>query len=66
MGRGGQDGHSGHYSEQGEYNEAETVQHHGRKLPVILDGRALLVIPDLVRDDLDLLQDQTQLSAIKS
>ena len=47
--------------EQGEGDQAEPVQHHRSKLPVALHRPGLLVVPDLVGDDLDLLEDETEL-----
>ena len=38
---GGDDG------EEGERDEAEAVEHHGGELPVVLDGRRVLVVSDL-------------------
>ncbi len=49
--------HCRNNGEQCEDNETEPVEDHGGELPVVLDGRALLVVPDLVRDDLYLFQD---------
>ena len=37
------------------------VQHHSRKLPVGLDFTGLVVLPDLVGDHPDLLEDEAQL-----
>ena len=54
-------GDSGHYGEGGVGHQAQPVQHHGCKLPVALHRPALLIIPDLVSDHLDLLEDETQL-----
>lgn len=57
-----EDRHGGHDREEGEGDEAEPVENHGRELPVILDGRRVLVVTDLVGDDPQLFQDQVQLS----
>ena len=54
-------GDSGHYGEGGVGHQAQPVQHHGRKLPVALHRPTLLIVPDLVGDHLDLLEDETQL-----
>ena len=40
--------HCRHNGEGGVGHQAEPVQHHRRKLPVTLNGAALLVIADLV------------------
>jgi hypothetical protein len=45
-----------------EGDETEPVEHHRRKLPVVLDRGSVLVVADLVRDDSDLLEDEAQLS----
>lgn len=44
--------------EQGEGDEAEAVEHHRGKLPVVLRRRGLVVIPDLVRDNFDLFENE--------
>ena len=62
MGGSGKDGDSGDDGEGGEGDEAEPVEHHGRELPVVLDGRRLLIIPDLIRDHSQFFEDQAQLS----
>ena len=54
--------HRGHDREEGEGDETEPVENHGRELPVVLDGRRILVVADLVRDDPQLLENQVQLS----
>lgn len=51
----------GNDREYSKSDEAESVKHHGSELPVVLDGSRVLVVPDLVRDHPDLLQDQTEL-----
>ena len=61
MGRRAQHGHGGHDGEGGVGHQAEPVQHHGSELPVALHRPGLLVVPDLVGDDLDLLQDEAEL-----
>ena len=53
---GGDDG------EERERDETQTVEHHGGKLPVVLDGRGVLVVADLVRYDANLLKDQAELA----
>ena len=55
-------GYCCHYGEGGVCDQAQPVKHHRGKLPVALHSPALLIIPDLVGDHLDLLQDETQLS----
>ncbi len=50
-------GHCCNNRKQCEDNKTESVKDHGGELPVILNGRALLIVPDLVRDDLYLFQD---------
>ena len=50
-------GHCRNNGKQCEDNETEPVEDHGGELPVVLYGRTLLVVPDLVRDDLYLFQD---------
>jgi len=57
-----EDSHRGHDREEGEGDETEAVENHGRELPVVLDGRRVLIVADLVGDDPQLLQDQVQLS----
>ena len=54
-------GDCGHYGEGGVGHQTQPVQHHGRKLPVTLHCPTLLIIPDLVSDHLDLLEDETEL-----
>ena len=56
-----QHGHCSHDSEGGVGHQTQPVQHHGSKLPVTLHRPGLLVVPDLVGDDLDLLEDETEL-----
>jgi len=57
-----EDSHGGHDREEGEGDEAEPVENHGRELPVVLDCRRILIVADLVGDDPQLLKDQVQLS----
>ena len=60
MGGRAQHRHRGHDGEGGVGDQTQPVQHHGSKLPVALHCSGLLVVPDLVRDDLDLLQDEAE------
>jgi len=48
--------------EQGEGDQAEPVQHHRSKLPVVLRRRRLVVVPDLVGDNFDLFENQGELA----
>ena len=50
-----------HLYKLAEYSGLSPVYHHGRELPVVLDGAGLLVVPDLVGDHLDLLEDEGEL-----
>ena len=59
--RGAEHGDRGHDGEGGVGHQTQPVQHHGSKLPVTLHRTGLLVVPDLVGDDLDLLQDEAEL-----
>ena len=52
-----QDCYGGQDGEQGEGDQTEPIQDHGSEFPVILDGRRVLVVSDLVRDDSDFLED---------
>ena len=61
MRRSSEDGDGGDDGEGGEGDEAEPVQHHGRELPVVLDGVVLLVRRQLVRQHPQLLQDHGEL-----
>lgn len=47
--------------EQSEYDKAQSVDHHCRKLPVSGDVRGVVFLSQLVGDEPDLLQDQRQL-----
>lgn len=47
--------------ERRERQQTDSVQHHGRELPVVLDGRSVLVVADLVRDHAQFFQDQAEL-----
>lgn len=61
--RGGdQHADGGQGREQGEDDKAEPVEHHGTKLPVALDDAGLLLVPDLVGDGPDLLEDEAELA----
>ena len=55
-------GYCGDYGEERERDEAQPVEHHGGKLPVVLDGRRVLVVANLVRYDANLLEDQAELA----
>ena len=57
-----EDSDRSHDCEEGEGDETESVQHHGSKLPVVLYGRGVLVVADLVGDDSQFFQNQVQLS----
>ena len=51
--------------EDGEYcvgYQTQTVYNHGSKSPIIFYTSGILVVPDLISDDLDFLQDETQFS----
>ena len=61
MGSRAEHGHGGHDGEGGVGHQTQPVQHHGSELPVALHRPGLLVVPDLVGDDLDLLQDEAEL-----
>ena len=61
VGSSAEHGHRGHDGEGGVGHQTQAVQHHGSKLPVALHRPGLLVVPDLVGDDLDLLEDETEL-----
>ena len=54
----GCDQHSdgGNDGEQGEGDQAQSIEDHGSKLPVIFYGCCIIVIPDLVCDDANLLE----------
>ena len=58
---GDEEGGSGEHREPGEGDQAEPVEHHGRELPVVLDGVVLLVRLQLVRQHPQLLQDHGEL-----
>ena len=58
--RGVEDGHSGQDGEDRVRYQAESVYHHGSKSPIILHVPVIVVLSDLISDDLDLLQDETQ------
>lgn len=47
--------------EQGEYDKAQSVDHHRRELPVARHVGGLVLLPQLVGDEADLLQDEGQL-----
>ena len=55
-----QDG--GHHGEQGEDDQAESVQDHGRELPITLSGRGVVIAPDLLCDHSKLFQYQSEFS----
>merc|ERR1719336_3864449 len=59
--RGAEHGDRGHDGEGGVGHQTQPVQHHSSKLPVAFHSSALLIIPDLVRDYLDLLEDEAEL-----
>ena len=51
--------------ENGEYRvgyQTQTVYDHGSKSPIIFYTSGIVVVPDLISDDLDFLQDETQFS----
>ena len=54
--------HSGDDSEEGEDDETETIQNHGSELPVTLSAARIIITPDLVSDQPQLLQYQRQFS----
>ena len=53
---------SGDHCEEGEGDETDPVQHHGRELPVILYIGRLVLAPDLVADHPDLLENVDKFS----
>ena len=64
--RHGEHDEGGHHREQGEEDKAQPVQHHRRELPVTLNLRGLVIIPHLVRDHSDLLENEAELSLERS
>ena len=58
---GDEEGGRGEHREPGEGDQAEPVEHHGRKLPVVLDRIVVLVRLQLVRQHPQLLQDHGEL-----
>lgn len=50
MGRRDQEQDGGHHREQGEDDQAQPVQHHGRELPITLSGVRIIVAPNLLSD----------------
>ena len=56
-----EEGSSGEHGEPGEGDQAEPVEHHGRKLPVVLYRVVVLVRLQLVRQHPQLLQDHGEL-----
>ena len=60
----GCDQHSdrGNNCEQGEGDQAQSIEDHGSKLPVIFYGCCIIVIPDLVCDDANLLENTQKFS----
>ena len=60
----GCDQHSdrGNNCEQGEGDQAQSIEDHGSKFPVIFYSCCLIVIPDLVRDDANLLENTQKFS----
>ncbi len=62
MGRRDKDCNGRDYRECSEGYKTQSVQHHGGEFPIILDGRRVFVVPDLVRDHPQLLEDQAELS----
>ena len=58
---GGQHGDGGNDGEHGEGDQTDAVQHHGRELPVVLDVGRLVLVPHLVADHTDLLQNVDKL-----
>ena len=56
----------GHDSEEGEEDKAQPVENHCGELPVTLNLRGFVIIPDLVGDHSDLLQDESQFSLQRS
>ena len=49
--------------EDGEYcvgYQTQTVYNHGSKSPIIFYTSGIVVVPDLISDDLDFLQDEAQ------
>ena len=54
--------HSGDDSEEGEDDQTETIQNHGSELPVTLSAARIIITPDLVSDQPQLLQYQRQFS----
>ena len=60
MGGGHQQENGGYHGEQCEDYQAQSVQHHGSKLPITLCGPCVILIPDLLGDHPELLQDESQ------
>ena len=60
MGGGHQQENGGYHCEQCEDYQAQSVQHHGSKLPVTLCGPRIILIPDLLGDHPELLKDESQ------
>ena len=42
--------------------QTQTVYNHGSKSPIIFYTSGIVVVPDLISDDLDFLQDEAQFS----
>lgn len=57
---GEEDRYRRHDREEREGDEAESIENHGSKFPVVFDGSGVLVVADLVRDHPQLLQDEVQ------
>ena len=60
MGGGHQQENGGYHCEQCEDYQAQSVQHHGSKLPVTLCGPRVILITDLLGDHPELLKDESQ------
>ena len=60
MGGGHQQENGGYHGEQCEDYQAQSVQHHGSKLPVTLCCPRIILIPDLLGDHPELLQNESQ------
>ena len=60
MGGGHQQENGGYHGEQCEDYQAQSVQHHGSKLPITLCGPCVILIPDLLGDHPELLKDESQ------
>ena len=56
MGRRDKEQYGGHHGEQGEDDQAQSVQDHGSKLPITLSGIRIVIAPNLLCDHSKLFQ----------